>query len=66
MFHVGIRNTSALSASIISTFEPVVSVLIGTVMLHEALAGIQILGLVLVLSGILCDLAAGRGRVTAD
>lgn len=66
MFHVGIRNTSALSASIISTFEPVVSVLIGTVMLHEALTVIQILGLVLVLSGILCDLAAGRGRVTAD
>ena len=57
MFHVGVRFTSALTASIISTFEPVVSVLVSAFLLREGLSALQTLGLFLVLGGILFSVA---------
>lgn len=60
MFQVGIRTTSAFSASIFSTFEPVTSIIVGVLFLGERFNAAQIAGLVLILGGIVCNVFAGR------
>jgi len=60
LFQIGIRQTDAFSASIFSTFEPVVSVLLGVLLLGERFSFSQMAGLVLILGGILCNVLAGR------
>lgn len=60
MFQIGIRRTSAFSASIFSTFEPVVSIIVGVLFLRERFNAAQIAGLVLILSGIVCNVFAGK------
>ena len=62
MLSMGIRYTNAITAGIVSTFEPVVSVLIGTVFLHEKMNLLQGIGLVLVLTGICFVVCKGIGR----
>ena len=49
-FFAGLKRTGASTASILSTFEPVVSTALAALVLGEILAPIQLLGAVLVLS----------------
>jgi len=60
MFQIGIRSTSAFSASIFSTFEPVVSIIVGVLFLHERFTFAQVAGLMLILSSIVCTVFAGK------
>lgn len=66
MFQVGVRSTSAFSASIFSTFEPVTSIIVGVLFLGERFNATQIAGLVLILGGIVCNVFAGRGGEATD
>ena len=49
-FFAGLKRTGASTASILSTFEPVVSTALAALVLGEVLTPIQLLGAVLVLS----------------
>lgn len=66
MFQLGIRGTSAFSASIFSTFEPVTSIIVGVLFLGERFNAAQIAGLVLILGGIVCNVFAGRRSDITD
>lgn len=45
----GLRYVSSMRASIISVLEPIVTVLVGVVMLHEFISGVQMLGVIIIL-----------------
>ncbi len=47
---MGLKEISALRASILSVTEPVVTVLVGVLLLHEVLSGQQILGAILLIT----------------
>jgi len=49
----GLKHISSLRASIISVFEPLVTVLLGVGLLHETITGQQLLGIVIVLGSTL-------------
>ncbi len=46
---MGIRDTGASTAAILSMFEPITSVICGVLILHESLSGLKLLGCVLIL-----------------
>jgi drug/metabolite transporter (DMT)-like permease len=52
LYNSGLKKIKASEASIISTLEPIVAVLLGTVILKENLLLLQIIGILLVLAGI--------------
>lgn len=47
----GIKHISSIKASILSVFEPVVTLLVGVTLLNESMTGIQALGIMIVLFG---------------
>lgn len=66
-FFLGLARVPASRAGIVSTFEPVVVAIGSWLFLSEALAGIQILGIVLVCAAIIIvELSTGRGDVPAQ
>ncbi|MBA1335752.1 MAG: Permease of the drug/metabolite transporter (DMT) superfamily [Firmicutes bacterium] len=52
MFYLGVREVGSSRASILSTFEPVVTVSMGVLVLSETLAPTQFIGMVLVISAV--------------
>ena len=66
MFQLGIRQTNAFAASIFSTFEPVTSVIVGVLFLKEQINAAQIAGRVLILSGIVCNVLAGKQKQVTE
>lgn len=66
-FFLGLARVPASRAGIVSTFEPVVVAIGSWLFLSEALAGVQILGIVLVCAAIIIvELSTGRGDETAQ
>lgn len=53
LFQLGVRYEGALTAGIMSTFEPITSVTAGAVFLGEIFGAAQILGMAMILSGII-------------
>lgn len=50
----GIEQIGSSSASILSTLEPVASIVVGVWLLHEAITGRKVLGCLLILCSVLC------------
>ena len=64
-FFAGLRRTGPSTASILSTFEPVVTTALAAVTLHEFLTPVQLVGGVVVLSSVaILQLRPQRGRAT--
>lgn len=52
LFYLGVREVGSSKASILSTFEPVVTVSMGVLVLRETLASTQFIGMILVISAV--------------
>ena len=59
MFQVGLRGTGSFLAGVFSTFELIVSVIVGVVALHERFTRPQVIGMALILLGIAVNIGAG-------
>ena len=65
-FYLGVKEVGPSRAAILSTFEPVVTVTLGVLVLKEALSFIQFAGIILVLSAVvMINLAAAHQKETA-
>jgi drug/metabolite transporter (DMT)-like permease len=65
-FYLGVKEVGPSRAAILSTFEPVVTVTLGVLVLKETLSFIQFAGIILVLSAVvMINLAAARQKETA-
>ena len=62
MFYAGSRRIGAAQAALVSTVEPLTIVLLAIVLLHEALAPIQLVGAALVLVGVILAQTADSHR----
>ena len=62
MFYAGSRRIGAAQAALVSTVEPLTIVLLAIVLLHEALAPIQLVGAAFVLVGVILAQTAESGR----
>ena len=59
-FYAGARRVGAARASLISTVEPIYTIVLASILFHESLAPIQLLGGALIISGVLLA-ESGRG-----
>jgi drug/metabolite transporter (DMT)-like permease len=65
-FYLGVKEVGPSRTAILSTFEPVVTVTLGVLVLKETLSFIQFAGIILVISAVaLINLAAARQKETA-
>jgi drug/metabolite transporter (DMT)-like permease len=64
-FYAGWRRIGAANASLVSTVEPVYTIVLATILFGEVLTGVQILGGVLVIVGVLLA-QTGQVAVTAE
>jgi drug/metabolite transporter (DMT)-like permease len=64
-FYLGVKEVGPSRAAILSTFEPVVTVVLGIFVLKEVLSLIQFAGIALVISAVVIINAAGAGRKEA-
>ena len=65
-FYLGVKEVGPSKAAILSTFEPVVTVALGVLVLKEVLSLVQFVGILLVLTAVvMINLAAARQKETA-
>jgi len=65
-FYLGVKEVGPSKAAILSTFEPVVTVSLGVLVLKEVLSLMQLAGIILVISAvIIINLATARQKETA-
>ena len=60
LFQLGLSGTKAFATSILSTFEPLTSLFVGTLFLNESLTPVQMIGTVIILGAILINLIPGK------
>lgn len=61
-FYAGARRVGAARASLISTVEPIYTIVLASILFHESLAPIQLLGGALIISGVLLAESGHRGE----
>jgi drug/metabolite transporter (DMT)-like permease len=64
-FYAGARRIGAANASLVSTIEPVYTIVLATLLLGERLTAVQAVGAALVIAGVVLAQARGRRRATA-
>ena len=62
LFQLGIRYTGAVAAAILSTLEPITSVILGVLVLGELFTTRKIAGCVCILFSVVLIAAAGKKR----
>jgi|TARA_R100001463_G_scaffold20730_2_gene50313 drug/metabolite transporter (DMT)-like permease len=66
LYVVGLRNVAPAVASIVAMVEPVTASLFGVLILHESLAGSQVVGIILILVAVTAlSVYSGPGRLPA-
>jgi len=65
-FYAGARRIGAAQASLISTIEPVYTISLAALLLHEQLTGPQLLGGALILTGVVLAQTGPGPRATAS
>ena len=66
LYQLGIRYAGPSTTAILSTLEPIISVIVGCLILHESMSGIKFLGCVCILSGVVLTTRAGIRPAAKD
>ncbi len=63
LIQIGIKNTDAITASLLSLFEPVFGIIFGVLLLSDVIPGVQWIGSIIIIAALLITVFEKRGNI---